>query len=159
MKQTTSIQQLALITVALLLLLLPTGCASDAKHEADHLLKSAEDLYNRGQYEQALLTLDSLRHIYPNAIEARKKGLRLKQSIALKQAQADLAVTDSALQAVNADYAYQREKVERDRANLCATQEELDMLARTKMLRDSLQVRFDVQCAKIKYIHKRQKEE
>lgn len=155
----TMIQQLTLITAALLILLLPCGCASDAKQEADNLLKNAESLYNRGLYEQALLSLDSLRHIYPNAIEARKRGLRLKQSIALKQAQADLAVTDSALQAVSADYAYQRDKVERDRANLRATKEELDMLARTKMVRDSLQVRFDVQCAKIKYIHKRQKED
>ncbi len=155
----TMIQHSTLITAALLILLLPCGCASDAKQEADNLLKNAESLYNRGLYEQALLSLDSLRHIYPNAIEARKRGLRLKQSIALKQAQADLAVTDSALQAVSADYAYQRDKVERDRANLRATKEELDMLARTKMVRDSLQVRFDVQCAKIKYIHKRQKED
>ena len=49
-------------------------------------------------------------------------------------------------------------KVERDKANLRATKEALEMLARTKQKRDSLQVRFDVQCAKIKYIHKKQKE-
>ena len=106
----------------------------------------------------ALQALDSLRHIYPNAIETRRKGLKLKQEISLHQAQEDLAITDSLLQEVNADYEYQREKVERDKANLRATKEALEMLAHTKQKRDSLQVRFDVQCAKIKYIHRMQKE-
>ena len=39
-----------------------------------------------------------------------------------------------------------------------ATAEELTALTRKRMLRDSLQTQFDVLCAKIKYIHKRQKQ-
>ncbi|MCI5854761.1 MAG: hypothetical protein MR005_04380 [Prevotella sp.] len=142
----------------LLLLPLLTSCSSDAQKEADLLLAKAEQYYEQGEDELALQALDSLRHIYPNAIETRRKGLKLKQEISLHQAQEDLAITDSLLQEVNADYEYQREKVERDKANLRATKEALEMLAHTKQKRDSLQVRFDVQCAKIKYIHRMQKE-
>ena len=42
---------------------------------------------------------------------------------------------------------------------LRATAEELQMLNETKVRLDSLKVRFDMQCAKIKYIHKKQKED
>ena len=107
----------------LLLLPLLTSCSSDAQKEADLLLAKAEQYYEQGEDELALQALDSLRHIYPNAIETRRKGLKLKQEISLR-----------------------------------ATKEALEMLAHTKQKRDSLQVRFDVQCAKIKYIHRMQKE-
>ena len=33
------------------------------------------------------------------------------------------------------------------------------MLTKTRVRRDSLQTRFDVLCAKIRYIHKKQKEQ
>ena len=65
---------------------------------------------------------------------------------------------DSALQAVKHNYEYQRQKVEKDKQALRATPDELTMLTRTRMLRDSLQTRFDVLCGKIRYIHKKQKE-
>jgi hypothetical protein len=62
------------------------------------------------------------------------------------------------LQAVSHDYRYQKQKVEKDKQELRATAEELTMLTKTRMRRDSLQTRFDVLCAKIRYIHKKQKE-
>ena len=67
-------------------------------------------------------------------------------------------MTDSLLQAVNHDYAYQQEKVERDKAALRATPEELTMLTQTRMRRDSLRTQTEVLGAKIRYIHKKQKE-
>lgn len=51
-----------------------------------------------------------------------------------------------------------RETVERRKAALQATADDLQTLTLMRIKRDSLQTRFDVQCAKIKYIHKRQKE-
>ena len=57
------------------------------------------------------------------------------------------------------DYNYQKAKVEKDREMLRATEEELQMFNETKVKLDSLKVRFDMQCAKIKYIHKKQKED
>ena len=134
------------------------SCDNSQQKMADSLLKEAEQLFNKGEYDKALTKIDSLRNIYPNAIETRKKELGLYQSIALKQAQEDLANTDSILQAVTHDYNYQKTKVDKDREMLRATKEELSMLNKTKVKLDSLRVRFDMQCAKIKYIHKKQKE-
>ena len=48
--------------------------------------------------------------------------------------------------------------MERDKAALCATPEELTMLTRTRMKRDSLRTQTEVLGAKIRYIHKKQKE-
>lgn len=135
-----------------------TGCRSDAQEEANKLLKEAEAMYDRKQYAEALQVLDSLRYIYPTAIHARHEALKLKQDISLRQAQQELALVDSALQAVNANYKYLQNKVEREKADLSVTPQALDLLTRTRIKRDSLQVQFDVLCAKIKYINKKKKE-
>lgn len=127
--------------------------------QAEALLEEAGQLFSDGDYDRALAKIDSLRKVFPNAIETRKKALTLYQSISLKQAQEDLAHTDSILQELTHDYNYQKAKVDKDREMLRATAEELQMLNETKVRLDSLKVRFDMQCAKIKYIHKKQKED
>ena len=134
------------------------ACGSNTQKEAEVLLTKANELFEQQAYDQALTTLDSLRQVYPGAIDTRKKALRLRQSIELKQSQEELALVDSMLQAVSHDYRYQQQKVEKDKQELRATAEELTMLTRTRMRRDSLQTCFDVLCAKIRYIHKKQKE-
>ena len=63
------------------------------------------------------------------------------------------------LQAVNHDYNYQKQKVEKDKAALRATADELTMLTQTRIRRDSLQTQWEVLGAKIKYIRKKQKEQ
>lgn len=131
---------------------------NEAQTEADRLLERASAEFENRQYDKALLTIDSLRRVYPNAVETRKKALVLHQDISLKQAQEDLARTDSVLQSVMRDYKYQKAKVDKDKQELRATPDELQTLTLTKMKIDSLKVRFDVQCAKIRYIHKKQKE-
>ena len=139
--------------------MLTVSCGgSDAQQAAEHMLEQAEKYFSEGSYDRAKIAIDSLRKVYPGAVETRKKALKLFQNVSLKEAQEDLAVTDSALQAVTLDYKYIKDKVNRDKAELRATSEELETLTRTKMKLDSLKVRFDMQCAKIKYIHKKQKE-
>ena len=139
--------------------MLTVSCGgSDAQQAAENMLEQAEKYFSEGSYDRAKIAIDSLRKEYPGAVETRKKALKLFQNISLKEAQEDLAVTDSALQAVTLDYKYIKDKVDRDKAELRATAEELETLTRTKMKLDSLKVRFDMQCAKIKYIHKKQKE-
>lgn len=136
-----------------------TACSSnDAQRAAEDMLVKAEKYFNEGSYDRAKIAIDSLRKVYPGAVETRKKALRLFQNISLKEAQEDLALTDSILQRVTLDYKYIKDKVEKDKAALRATPDELELLTRTKMKLDSLKVRFDMQCAKIKYIHKKQKE-
>lgn len=139
--------------------LLAVSCSGNSSQKAaEDMFVKAEKYFSEGKYDKARTAVDSLRKIFPNAVETRRKALALYQNISLKEAQEDLAQTDSILQSVTHDYNYQKTKVDKDKANLCATAEELDMLTRTKMKLDSLKVRFDMQCAKIKYIHKKQKE-
>lgn len=106
----------------------------------------------------ALATIDSLRKTYPDIVDVRRKALALYQNISLKKAQEELEETDRQLQEVNATYEMIRETVERRKAALQATADDLQTLTLMRIKRDSLQTRFDVQCAKIKYIHTRQKE-
>ena len=139
--------------------LLLTACQDSTQQEAEGMLQRAGQLFDEQQYDRALIVIDSLRKVYPSAIETRKQALRLQQNIELKRSQEELALVDSALQAVKHDYEYQKQKVEKDKQELRATAEELTMLTKTRVRRDSLQTRFDVLCAKIRYIHKKQKEQ
>lgn len=142
----------------ILLTAMLVACGSNTQKEAEQLLEQAKTQFEQKQYERALSAIDSLRKIYPNAIDTRKKALKLQQSIELKRAQEELALVDSMLQAVSHDFRYQQQKVEKDKQELRATADELTMLTKTRMRRDSLQTRFEVLCAKIRYIHKKQKE-
>ena len=148
-----------IITICVAAAVVMTACSSnDAQKSAEGMLEKAEKYFSEGSYDRAKIAIDSLRKVYPGAVETRKKALKLFQDISLKEAQEDLALTDSIMQKVGLDYKYIKEKVEKDKAELRATAEELELLSRTKMKYDSLKVRFDMQCAKIKYIHKKQKE-
>lgn len=145
-----------LFLIAIVVIL--AACDNSSQKKADLLLKQANEQFGQREYAKALQSIDSLRRVYPNAIDTRKKALKLQQNIELKRAQEELALVDSALQAVNHDYSYQQQKVEKDRQELRATPEELTMLTRTRVHRDSLRTRHEVLCAKIRYIHKKQKE-
>ncbi len=148
-----------ILTIGMAATMALSSCSgNDAQKAAEDMLEQAEKYFSEGRYDRAKIAIDSLRKVYPGAVETRKKALTLFQSISLKEAQEDLAITDSILQRVTLDYKYIKDKVEKDKAELRATPEELEMLTRTKMKLDSLKVRFDMQCAKIKYIHKKQKE-
>ena len=147
-----------LVLSAMAVLLLVSCGENESQKQAEAMLEKAGICYEQGQYNQALIVIDSLRKIYPNAIDTRKKALKLYQDIELKKAQQELLITDSLLQTVNHDYAYQQEKVERDKAALRATPEELTMLTLTRMKRDSLRTQAEMLGAKIRYIHKKQKE-
>ena len=148
-----------IITICVAAAVVMTACSSnDAQKSAEGMLEKAEKYFSEGSYDRAKIAIDSLRKVYPGAVETRKKALKLFQDISLKEAQEDLALTDSIMQKVGLDYKYIKEKVEKDKAELRATAEELELLTRTKMKYDSLKVRFDMQCAKIKYIHKKQEE-
>lgn len=146
------------ILLIILAMMLAACGDNTAQKEAESLLEKADGYFKKGEYDVALSTIDSLRKAYPNALETRKKALTLYQDISLKQAQEDLARTDSLLQAADRDYQSMKAKVDEHKKKLRATAEELTGLTLAKMKLDSLKVRFDVQCAKIKYIHKKQKE-
>lgn len=146
-----------LLIIPLVAAIMAACGGNSAQKHAEEMLRQACFDYEHGRYDMALEAIDSLRKIYPNAVEVRRKALTLYQNISLKQAQEDLEQTDKLLQEAKSDYEFVKKEVEKRRAELRAKPEELETVTLMKMKVDSLQVRFDVQCAKIKYIHKRQK--
>ena len=90
-------------------------------------------------------------------IEARKAALKHKQDSSLQAAQQELAIVDSTLEAVKAEYEQKKKEVEAHKAALQATEEELTALTLLHMHRDSLQVQWNALGAKIKYIRTKSK--
>ena len=115
-----------IITICVAAAVVMTACSSnDAQKSAEGMLEKAEKYFSEGSYDRAKIAIDSLRKVYPGAVETRKKALKLFQDISLKEAQEDLALTDSIMQKVGLDYKYIKDKVEKDKAELRATPDEL----------------------------------
>lgn len=91
-------------------------------------------------------------------IEQRRAALRHKQDSTLQASQRELAAVDSTLDAVKAEYERMKAEVEQHKAELRATADELTALTLLRMKRDSLQTRWDVLGATIKYIRQKQNE-
>lgn len=147
-----------LLTIATAGILLAAACKDNKQQQAEQLLEQAEQQFSAKDYPSALRLIDSLRNVYPNAIDTRRKALKLYQDIELKRAQEELLVADSLLQEVQHDLNYQQTKAEKDKAALRATPEQLTQLTRTRMRRDSLRTQCETLGAKIRYIRKKQKE-
>lgn len=147
------------MTVLAVAAMIVAGCGSNSEEKAAAgLLEQAKAEYANKEYGKALATIDSLRKAYPKQVEARKAALALHQEVSLAQAQEALAEVDGRLQAVSAEYERMKAAADSARAALKATPEQLQAVTLKRIERDSLQTRYDVECAKIKYIHKRQKE-
>ena len=91
-------------------------------------------------------------------IEQRRTALKQKQDSSLLAAQQELAIVDSTLEVIKAEYEKKKNEVEAHKAALQATEEELTDLTLLRIQRDSLQVQWNVLGAKIKYIRQKQKE-
>lgn len=134
MKKNIAIVAMALLTLA--------SCGNKEEDKAQSLYSEIENLYQAGNYQATLDSIKVLREKYPKAIELRKKSLTLWQDANIKLAQQDIAVTDSALQVVIAQM---------NAATDIATRNQL------RLKRDSLQVRYDTQCAVVRAVRMKQK--
>lgn len=134
MKTNIAIVAMALLTLA--------SCGNKEEDKAQSLYSEIENLYQAGNYQATLDSIKVLREKYPKAIELRKKSLTLWQDANIKLAQQDIAVTDSALQVVIAQM---------NAATDIATRNQL------RLKRDSLQVRYDIQCAVVRAVRMKQK--
>jgi len=133
-----------LISSAIVFLMVCTISACHRQTEdqkAQPLLDSIEVLVDKGEFRTALEGISKLRADYPKAIEARKKALDLWQKASLLQAQHEVEVTDSALQATLAEI------------ENAPTLYEQNML-RNK--RDSLKARYDAECGVVRIIRAKQ---
>ena len=91
-------------------------------------------------------------------INRRKAALKEKQETELIKAQEELRMTDSLLQITNRQLDSLQQQVDEHKKALKATPEELTLLTRTRMKRDSIRTQFEILGAKIRYIRQKQKE-
>lgn len=129
-----------LTAVAAVMLL---SCGPTESDNAAALVAQIEQLYADGKYQTVLDSITSLRQRYPKEVEARRRVLPIWQDASLRIAQADIARTDSALQATIAEMEAAKTIRERNFIGI---------------LRDSLQVRYDVLVGTVRVIHRRQQE-
>ena len=140
-------------------ILMLVACGDSQQQEAIRLLEEARTHYEQGNLDAARAGIDSLRKTYPNVVEARKGALKLHQDVELKAAQIEMTRTDSLLQLANRELEMLQKQVDEHKAALKATPEELTLLTRTRMRRDSIRTQFETLGAKIRYIHQKQKQQ
>lgn len=119
------------------------SCGPTESDNAAELVAQIEQLYADGKYQTVLDSITSLRQRYPKGVEARRRVLPIWQDASLRIAQADIARTDSALQATIAEMEAAKTIRERNFIGI---------------RRDSLQVRYDVLVGTVRVIHRRQQE-
>lgn len=119
------------------------SCGPTESDNAAELVTQIEQLYADGKYQTVLDSITSLRQRYPKEVEARRRVLPIWQDASLRIAQADIARTDSALQATIAEMEAAKTIRERNFIGI---------------RRDSLQVRYDVLVGTVRVIHRRQQE-
>ena len=134
------------------------ACGKSPQEQAALLAGQASTLCEEGQFDKARALTDSLRRTYPDNVEARKTALRLHQQVELKAAQEELLRADSLLVLANRELETLQKQVDAHKATLTATAEELTLLTRTRMRRDSIRTLYETLGAKIRYIRKKQKE-
>ena len=132
-----------IIIAAIVAMLTATGCEQKKDEGAATMLAEIEQLYEQGNYAAALDSIVLLRARFPKALAERQRALRIWQEASLKQAQQDIALTDSALQAVTAQMQAETRIYERN------------MLGVKK---DSLQVRYEALIGEVRIIRKRMEE-
>lgn len=120
------------------------SCQPSADERAAQALQRIDSLYESHNYQATLNAIRQLRGEYPKAIKARKKALKIWQEASLKLAQQDIGLTDSALQAVTAQWKAEQNTGRRNRL---------------RAMVDSLQVRYDALCGTVRVIHRRQREQ
>ena len=138
--------------------LLVIACGETPQEQATQLAEKAATCCEEGRLTEARALIDSLRRTYPDIVEARKAALKLHQDVELKIAQQELAYTDSMLVLANRELEARHQQVDAHKAVLKATAEELTLLTKTRMRRDSIRTQYEALGMKIRYIRKKQKE-
>ena len=146
-----------LLVAAIAALTVVLSCADKDKTEAQQILNDAQEKFEKGDYEKTLYLIDSLRHSHPKAIEERKAALKLFQNASEKLAQKQIMETDGKLQEAQRRLDSLTATVNARKSRGEATATELSSLTRARITRDSLQARFDGQCATVRVIREKRK--
>lgn len=131
------------ILYLLFVLLGLASCKPSADEKAAPLVRQIDSLYREKEYVKTLNAIRRLRADHPQAVESRRKALKIWQEASLRMTQEDIARTDSALQAAVRAFEAETNIGRRNRLGV---------------RRDSLQVRYDALCGMVRVIHRRQQE-
>ena len=71
---------------------------SNVEKKAGEKLQAAREAFERGDYSEAKIQIDSIKILYPKAFETRREGIGLMQQVELKEQQQTLVYLDSMLQ-------------------------------------------------------------
>ena len=88
-------KKLIVLTCTLSLL---TACGDSIEKKAGEKLAAARAAFERNDYNEAKLQIDSIKILYPKAFDTRKEGIKLMQQVELKEQQESLIYLDSMLQ-------------------------------------------------------------
>lgn len=61
-------------------------------------LQTAREAFERGDFSEAKMQIDSIKILYPKAFETRREGISLMQQVELKEQEKTLVYLDSLLQ-------------------------------------------------------------
>lgn len=70
----------------------------NVEKKAGEKLQIAREAFERGDYSEAKMQIDSIKILYPKAFETRREGIGLMQQVELKEQEMTLAYLDSLLQ-------------------------------------------------------------
>lgn len=142
----------------LLVVIALASCSEKPDARLTAMLSEMRTAYAEGRDSACLVAVDSLRSQFAKSVDVRREALAFHQKASLRIAQGELARVDTALEAAKRDYDYLYRRVAALHEKGEATASQLTAVTLSRLRRDSLQVRFDVLCAKIRYIHRRQKQ-
>ena len=71
---------------------------SNVEKKAGEKLRAAREAFQRGDYIEAKIQIDSIKILYPKAFETRREGIGLMQQVELKEQEKTLVYLDSMLQ-------------------------------------------------------------
>ena len=100
----------------------------------------------------------SKHHKLQEEIRQRKEALIHRQDSTLRASQKEVEQLDKEIQVVTKKYNQMKREAQQAHDAGTATAEQLREVTRMRMRRDSLKTRFDMLCAKIKYVRRRQSE-
>ncbi len=83
---------------------------NDTDKKGNERLAMAQDAFEKGDYNEAKIQIDSIKILYPKAFKARKKGIKLLQQIELKEQKKSLVYLDSLLQQKKKDFEQMKKK-------------------------------------------------
>lgn len=130
-------------TIVIALLAILCACSSDSEEGAEILVRQIDSLYAAKNYPQTLDSIESLRLRFPKNVEGRRHALDIWQKASLDLARQQVGRTDSALQVTQQQLNAAKSIYERNKLTF---------------MRDSLQNRYNVLCAQVRYIMMKQKE-